>query len=117
MRIGLIYNEDSMTTFQQLPGELDIEVGLGDDLSLLLDFDIALTGYTFTGAIQNRSGGEDTDFTIVETNLASGQITISLTDTEISTLGVGVHQYYLTWEVDSLSRRVLAGTFTVKDYL
>jgi hypothetical protein len=100
-------------TFEQLPARLDLHVGLGDDLSLLVDFDIVLTGYTFAGAVVK--GGAETALTINSTSLATGQITIVLTDAQITALGVGTFVWYLTWTVSSASRRVLAGEFKVLD--
>jgi hypothetical protein len=99
-----------MTTFSQTPGELDIEVGLGDDLSLLLDFDISLAGYTFAGMVNS------TPISIASTDLANGQITISLSDTQITALGAGNHRWYLIWTLSGASRRVLAGEFRVMGY-
>jgi len=101
-----------MTTFEQLPGELDIEVGAGDDLAILLDFDISLTGYTFESTVVKPSG--NTAITVTNTNLASGQITLSLTDVQITAIGVGTWYWYLTWTLSGASRRALAGVFTVK---
>jgi len=103
-----------MATITQLPGVLDIEVGLGDDLSLLLDWDINLTGYTFEGKISKAGTGTITDITIINTDLAAGKITLILTDTQILALGAEVHGWYLRWTVSDNSRRVLTGAFTIK---
>ena len=84
-----------MTTFEQLPGELNIEGSAGDDLSLALDFDIALTGYTFESKVVHS--GTTTTITVTNTNLSEGQITLSLTDAEITALGIGTWYWYLTW--------------------
>jgi hypothetical protein len=105
-----------MTDFQQVPGELNIEVGLGDDLSMLIDFDIVLTGYSFVSKVEHANGAATTNITVTATNLASGQITISLTDAQITTIGIGTHRWYLAWTVGSSTRRVLAGMFMVKSY-
>jgi hypothetical protein len=102
-----------MTTLSQTPGDLDIEVGMGDDLSLLLDFDIVLTSYTFAGAVVKLD--KETAISVANTDLSAGQITISLTDTQITALGTGHYRWYLTWTLSGTSRRVLAGDFTVKE--
>src|SRR3990167_2807901 len=103
-----------MAEFEQIPGELDIEVGLGDDLSMLVDFDIVLTGYTFSAKVEHAA--TTTDITVTSTNLAVGQITMSLTDAQITAIGAGSHRWYLTWTTGTTSRRVLAGVFTIKPY-
>jgi hypothetical protein len=105
-----------MTNLQQLPAELNIEIAISDDFSYLFDFDINLTSYTFEGAVSKSPNGELTEFTIVETDLSTGQITVSLTYDQINALGVGTHTWYLSWTVSSTTRKVLAGNFTVKDY-
>jgi hypothetical protein len=103
-----------MADFQQIPGELNIEIGLGDDLSQLIDFDIVLTGYTFVAKVEH--GATTTDMTVANTSLATGQITIGLTDAQITTIGSGSHRWYLAWTTGTTTRRVLAGTFIVKPY-
>lgn len=102
-----------MATYSQTPGDLDLEVGLGDDFSMLIDFDISLTGYTFESKVTKPSG--DVTITVTNTDLSAGQITLSLTDVQITSIGFGRYSWYLTWTTGSASRRVLAGDFTVKD--
>jgi len=106
-----------MTTLNQEPADLDIVISVDDDFSYLVDFDINLTGYTFSGyVVKQPEDNPLTAFTISNTDLTNGQITISLTDTQIATLGQGTHKYYLTWVVSGLARRVLAGDFTIRKY-
>jgi len=106
-----------MTTYQQIPGELNLEVGLGDDLSKLIDFDISLVGYTFEAKVEPSDGSTAVSMTVANTDLANGQITIGLTDTQITAIGAGTtNKWYLTWTISGASRRVLAGKFIVKDY-
>lgn len=106
-----------MTIYSQLPGALDVEIGLGDDFSLLLDFDISLTGYTFAASVVKRNDNSLTAIAVTNTNLATGQITLSLTDAQVTALGTEQHKWYLVWTTGTSSRRVLAGNFTVKAYL
>lgn len=101
-----------MADLDQRPGELNITTTTSDDLSILLDFDIVLTGYTFTAFVEHD--GTSTAITIVNTNLATGQITISLTNTQLTTIGTGYHFWYLAWNDSSLDRRVLAGNFNIR---
>lgn len=44
-----------MADLQQIPGALNITVTAIDDMSIALDFDISLTGYTFTSFVQTIS--------------------------------------------------------------
>lgn len=107
------------TTVQQIPGALNIEVGLGDDWSYLLDFDVSLSGYTFDAKVVYISNNTETSLSmsVANTDLANGQITLSLTDTQITTIGTGAqNKWYLIWTTGSTSRRILAGTFKVIAY-
>lgn len=103
-----------MTLFSQIPGGLDIEIGAGDDLSMLCDFNISLSGYTFVAKVTKGDGAE-VSMTVVNTDLPNGQITLSLTDSQISTLGTE-NQWYLAWTITGTTRRVLAGDFMVRAY-
>lgn len=103
-----------MADLEQIPGELNIKVGLGDDFSKLIDFDIVLTGYTFVGKVEHN--GTTTDITFTNTDLSAGQVTISLTDAQITAIGAGVHRWYMAWTTGTTTRRVLAGTFEIVSY-
>ena len=106
-----------MTELTQQPATLNITISIDDDFSYLVDFDINLTGYTFAGAVvKYPENSVETAISIATTDLTNGQITISLTDAQITALGQGVHKWYLTWTVSGLSRRVLAGDFTIRKY-
>jgi hypothetical protein len=105
-----------MTELRQEPALLDVWVAIDDDWSYLLDFDIVLTGYTFAGNVVSGLTSALTAITIATTDLAAGKITVSLTDTQITALGLGTHKWYITWTVSGLSRRVLAGNFKVEQY-
>mgnify|MGYP001563702499 CR=1 FL=1 len=104
-----------MATINLLPGELNIVVSMTNDFSLLLDFDIVLTGYTFTAKVSAEGMGTLTTITVTNTSLATGQITLSLADTVLATIGRGDHSWYLQWATDtSVDRRVLEGDFKIK---
>lgn len=105
-----------MADFSQVPGELNISVGLGDDLVLNLDFDIDLTGYTFSANVVSEFDGSQTAFSYSTVNLSLGQFQLTLTDSQITTLGKAVHKWYLVGSIGSLSRRYLAGNFEIKTY-
>jgi hypothetical protein len=104
-----------MTSVNQIPGELNITTTQSDDLSVLLDFDIALTGYTFTAKVRVQS--TEYALTITNTDLAAGQITLSALKSLLATIPVGEHLWYMDWiSAGGLHRRALYGTFTLQNY-
>ena len=100
-----------MADLQQIPGALNITVTAIDDMSIALDFDISLVGYTFTSFVQSASAS--TAITVTPVNLGSGQITLGLTNSQLTTIGVGYHEWYLAWNDGATDRRILAGNFTI----
>lgn len=101
-----------MADLDQRPGELNITTTTSDDLSIALDFDISLTGYTFTAFIEHD--GTSTAITITTVDLSAGQITLSLTNTQLATIGTGYYFWYLAWNTGTTDRRVLAGDFIIR---
>lgn len=108
--------------FNQVPGKLDINTVVGDDFALLLEFKdgdgdpIDLTGYTFEGRIllDNSPYNRFEPFTITNTNLALGRITISLSDVQTNRLGpLSARKWYITWTAGADIRTVISGSFTL----
>jgi hypothetical protein len=106
-----------MADFTQIPGELNITVAHDDDFLFFLDFDIDLTGYSFVSKIITAVTNTPISMTVNNVDLPNGQISIALDATKMSKLALTVHHWYLDWSVSGKTRRVLAGTFTVVDYL
>ena len=104
-----------MTQLNQIPADLDITISVDDGFSYLFDSDINLTGYTFVAKVQ-ASGGTETTITVTNTDLTNGQITLSLTTAQITAIGEGAHNWYLTWTVGGLPRRAVAGDFIIKRF-
>ena len=108
-----------MAEVTQIAGELDIKINKGDDLSILLDFDIDLTGYTFESKVV-ESDATETVITVTDTDLSAGQITLSMTDTLSDALAATKdrtpHRWYLDRTNAGNQRRYLAGDFEVIDY-
>ena len=110
-----------MTTLEQLPGTLNLKIGRvdgADGLSLHLDFDISLSGYTFEAKVIKQSDGSEVDFEILETDLDLGQITLVLTNEQVNSLGTTLRSdnpWYLKWTYDDVPRTILTGSFTVVD--
>ena len=105
-----------MADLNLIPGELNITIASIDDMPILLDFDIDLSGYTFSSAVTKESDGTSTTISTANTDLSAGQVTISLTDTQITALGAGNHKWYFKWNDGTYDFVALAGKFTVKVY-
>ena len=103
-----------MTEITNIPATLDIKTSISD-LSVTLTFTgINLTGYAFTVLVHGKDGN-DTAWTVTNTDLAGGIITISLTDVQIAAIGKGYH----SWDLEANSGVVsgdkyyLSGLFQV----
>jgi hypothetical protein len=116
------------TTFSQLPAQLDVTFVAGDEVNIALDFSNDLTSYTFQNAIYvsgniatgggsgfiNTVGQTVTSFNITQTNLATGQIGLGLTEAQTSLLSpANSYRWYLRWvSPGSVTRTVLSGVVT-----
>lgn len=112
-----------MATYTLLPDTLDIVFVGGDEVSILLDFDQDLTGYTFEApvilatVIRNGQVVEyelATNFTQTPVDLAAGKLNLSLSETQTGNLVLGsVYRWYLRWVAPGIvTRTVLSGTVT-----
>jgi len=104
-----------MTLITNIPATQDIQTAISD-LSLVLTFTgIDLTGYTFAALVHIADTGTDVSWTVANTNLAGGIITISLTDVQIAAIGKGYH----SWDIEANSgvvsgdRYYISGLFQV----
>ena len=108
-----------MADITQIPGRLNIKLAQGDDLSILLDFSIDLTGYTWESKVVETDGTE-TVITVAETSLSDGQITLTMTDTLSSAISATGNSTYHSWYLDRTNagsqRRYLSGDFEVIKY-
>lgn len=104
-----------MTDLIQQPAEINILVAIDDSFSSLVDLSISLTGYTVTAFVDKLGGGSE-EFTVVNTDLAAGKVTISLTSAQIASIGDGLHHWYWRYTNGTISRRAFAGTFKVIQY-
>jgi hypothetical protein len=105
-----------MTDFTQIPGLLNIVATHDDDFEFNLDFDINLSGYTFSAKIISISTNTPVSLSISPVDLSLGKITISLDKTAISALAVAQHHWYFDWVYGGKTRRILAGTFSIVNY-
>lgn len=110
-----------MATYSVLPDTLDIEFIIGDEVSLLLDFDQDLTGYTFQAPIFEatliRNGAVEefqaiTNFTQTIVSLADGKVNLSLTENQTNLLAANsVYRWYFRWlSPDIVTRTVISGS-------
>lgn len=119
-----------MSAFAQLPGSLDVTFVQGDEIAIALDFDRNLTGYSITTNVYVTqvfaSGGGGSSFVetvgataatfgITNTNLAAGQITIGLNETQTASLSPGIaYRWFMRWiDTGMVTRTVLSGAVTV----
>lgn len=92
---------------RQEPAEVNLVLTRGDNWTRLFRFSIDLTGYTFSC----KTADGDT-ITVTDTDLASGEITLSMSSTITAELTNGVG-WYLDWTISGRLRRVFAGIITV----
>lgn len=105
-------------SFNLVPGNLALNGVVGNDFSVLFDFDIDLTGYTFEAQVilQNIPNNNYGTFLITETNLEEGRITISLTDAQTKNIGAITNtKWYLSWTIGGNTRTVLSGNFSLNN--
>lgn len=105
-----------MTDFTQIPGLLNITAARSDDFLFFLEFNIDLTGYSFSSKIITAATNTPILMTVNNVDLSEGKISIALDVAKMSKLALAVHHWYLDWSVSGTTRRVLAGTFTAIDY-
>lgn len=113
-----------MLTYSVLPETLNIQAVSGDELTILLDFSIDLTGYQFATEIYSAItvNGQytgktvsETNFTITTVNLSEGTINLSLNETQTSSLSAGTsYRWFLRWVAPgAITRTPLSGSLTM----
>ena len=97
-----------MTTFNQLPGVLNLEFVRGDEFGTSLNFDLSMAGYTVAAELLSAvSGSKILDITTTVTNAAAGQVSISLTETQTAAIPVGTYRWILYWDAPGAVRRTV----------
>ncbi len=115
-----------MADYALLPQNLNLQFVRGDEFWFTVDASIDLTGYTFSSSIYkatNVTNGTVTatqevlQFTITTINLSTGQINLSLQESQTQSLNPTDRlRWYLRWVAPGVvTRTVLAGTVTVGD--
>lgn len=99
-----------MNAYDQTPGNLPISFVRGDSLSVLVDFSIDLTGYSFTGSLVSVVTGDDVvPLTLAVVSAASGQVNVSLTAQQTAALARGTYQWKFVWTQGASVRTALTG--------
>lgn len=99
-----------MASYSQLPGVLNLSVKAGDDFATTVDFDVNLTGYsTYVSLSSLVTGTEVTPISSSVTNAANGQVLISLTDVQTSSLAPGSYRWNMKWTASNGDVRTALG--------
>lgn len=118
--------------FEQLPGTLDVEFVVGDEVAMSVDFDRDITGYSLeapiyvTRTFSTGVGGTTSDFAqgetaeewqISVTDAASGSVALGLSESQTGNLPVGSrYRWFLRWvDNNGYTRTVLSGALTTRD--
>ena len=126
-------------SFQQVPADLAVEFVAGDELNVGLQFKtpgatptpINLTGYTFEARVYTPTfsnpggtfgaggytvGATAATFTVSPVTLASGTVSIGLTETQTAALSPATgYRWYFRWvDPAGVTLTVLSGAFTAR---
>lgn len=119
-----------MATLDTLPAQLDVTLTKGDEWGATVDFSIDLTGYTFSAAVfstsrtvsssfpagLNTQGDVAVTIAVTELDIASGQLGLSLTETQTDSLSESAtYRWYLRGVAPgSVTRTYISGSFAVR---
>lgn len=98
-----------MAQYNQIPGKLDIKVKNGDDVSITINIDQSITGYTFSAYIN-----ESTSNTFAVTALSSSSLKIEMDGTQLEEFGTGNQEWRLAWtSTGGVNRTILNGKLVI----
>lgn len=98
-----------MAIYNQIPGRLDIKVKNGDDVSITVNIDQSITGYTFSSYVN-----ESTTNTFVVTALSSSSLKLEMDGTQLQNYGTGDKDWRLAWtSTGGVSRTILSGKLII----
>lgn len=87
-----------MATVSATPGTLNVIVKQGETVSQMLDFSIALTGYTFAAEIVSAvTLATVASLTVSTVNLATGQINVGIDNSLSANVAAGTYLWRLVW--------------------
>lgn len=101
--------------FSLLPGSMSLALKKSNDFATLIDFDTSLVGYSATASLTSLvTGAVVVPFTTSIADAATGQVSISLSDTQTATLASGTYTWQLDWVAPgNVQRTALSGTVEV----
>lgn len=103
-----------MPSYDQTPGTLNLSFARGDDFSALVDFSIAMTGYTVTAGMTSLVSGSDVQsLTVSFVSATAGQVNVSLTDAQTAALARGTYGWNMKWTEGNATRTALTGMVEV----
>lgn len=120
-----------MPVVAQLPGDLTVELVVGDEMSFTIDFDVDVTGYTFSagvyvvstngffgggGGTVNAVGATAITPTITVANAAAGTLTWGVSEAQTVTLSPAIkYRHYVRWVAPGgVTRTVVSGDLIAK---
>lgn len=104
-----------MPSYDQTPGTLNLSFARGDDVSVLVDFSIGMTGYTVTSAMTSLvTGAEVQPLTVSFVSASAGQVNVSLTDAQTLALARGTYGWAMKWTEGNATRTALTGFVEVQ---
>lgn len=107
-----------MAELTQEPGELNLTVKSGDDLSFDIVAHTNLTGYTYGATITplTISGATDISFTITVNDLITGGLHFYVSKTLLAPLPIltNKHKWNFYWSYDGFRRTILSGYFNIE---
>jgi hypothetical protein len=118
--------------FTQLPGTLDVEIVVGDEVAMSVDFDRDITGYTLEapiylsqlfvagvgGAAAGVTQGETVaQWSILVADAAAGTVALGLSEEVTSSLvAEASYRWYLRWvDPSGYTRTVLSGSLGTRN--
>lgn len=87
-----------MATVSATPGSLNVVVKRGEAVSQLLDFSIALTGYTFSAEIVSAvTFATVSSLAVTTVDLSAGQVNVGLSAANAANVAAGTYLWRLVW--------------------
>jgi len=117
-----------MAVFSQIPGDLDLRLVRGDEVTFSAVFaGVDLTGYTVTAAVYSGFGATATNTPVATptvtvtmatvNNVTSSTVQISMTETQTLAISpTGSNRWFLRWvSPGGVTRTVLSGNVTAQN--
>lgn len=118
--------------FTQLPGTLDVEFVAGDEVSMAVDVDVSVAGYTLEAPIYVVStvatglggtgssevvGDTATNWAISVVDAAAGTLALGLSEAQTAALSTTTsYRWFLRWvDTAGYTRTILSGTVSARN--